>query len=51
MIGVFFATKNEERDIFSLSVKFPSQSMNVFIFRVNHENVARFSNSFREKKW
>lgn len=51
VIGVFVATKNEEREIFSLSVNSPFQSINVFIFNVNHEKVAKFSNSFNEKKW
>lgn len=44
-------TKKEERDVFSLLVNFPSQSMNVFAFKVNHEKVDRFSNSLNEKKW
>ena len=51
IIGVFVATKNEEREVFSLLVNSPFQSMNVFIFNVNHENLAKFSNSFNEKKW
>ena len=44
-------TKNEEREIFSLSVKCPSQSINVFAFIVNHEKLLRFFNSSNEKKW
>jgi hypothetical protein len=51
MIGFFTAKKNEERENFSLSAKFQSQSINVFDFIVNHEKLLRFFNSSNEKKW
>jgi hypothetical protein len=50
MTGLFNATKNEERENFSLSVKFPSQSIKVFVLRVNHAKLFRFFNSSNEKK-
>lgn len=51
MIGFFVAIKNEEREIFSLFVKCPSQSINVFTLKVNHAKLFRFFNSSNEKKW
>jgi hypothetical protein len=50
MTGLFDATKNEERDIFSLSVNCPFQSTNVFFFKVNHAKSLKFFNSSNEKK-
>ena len=50
-IGDLLATNMEERDIFSLSVKFHLSSIKVFLFMLNPEKVESFSNSFREKKW
>ena len=51
MTGFFIATKNEEREILSLFVKYPSQSIKVFVLRVNHAKLFRFFNSSNEKKW
>jgi len=51
MIGVFVATKNEEREILSLYVKFVSWSTNTFNFVFNHEKSDKLCNSFNEKKW
>lgn len=51
MIGVFVAIKNEERENFSLSVKFPSQSIKVLVPRANHAKLFRSFNSSNEKKW
>ena len=50
MTGLFDATKSEEREIFSLSVNFPSQSIKVLVLRVNHAKLFRFFNSSSEKK-